>query len=314
MTDTRDGFRRLAPVAPSRGYVAAWIVLGTVAIGYVGLVAGPLAPLTAPWQVAGAPDSTSDSVPAAIPPVAAVAEPAPAVVPPVARQGVEPVPAPVKVAVVPTILNGTTVDAPLAAPTTSAPALPLPPKPPAAAPAPNTAVPDSLAKVQEFLGAASPVADAAGTRPVMTTGSLPALQPPPAPKPLPKVTVLAPRTTVVVPPAAAADQAAVLAVAAPVLAPVRPAVVRPAPAPVGVLLGGDASLDEVRARWVVTSAKNATLATLEPRVVATDALGSQSYRLVAGPVATKADAAKVCAELKAAGVACRVGGFAGQPF
>lgn len=86
------------------------------------------------------------------------------------------------------------------------------------------------------------------------------------------------------------------------------------PGPVALHIGGETSLDEARAMWVISSAKAAALAGLEPRVVSTDALGSRSYRLVAGPIATRAEAAKACAELKAAGIGCRIGGLAGQPF
>lgn len=294
MTDTIESGGR-TPVTPSKTYVAAWTVLGSLAAGYVAIAAGHFpgisgsAMTTVAGQEAGERSAIASGPPVAGPTSVAAAGASSPVVQPIAITvpAREPVAVAVTGSVAPTLLNGTTTDAPAPAKTRTVAVQPPP---------------DPLAKVQEFLASAPTQAESASA-PVTTTGSLPGLRPAPAPapaaKPLPKVTNLAPRLS--------AEPTAAPVTGRTIVAPSRAG-------PVGIVLGGNTSLDEVRARWAVTSARNATLSTLEPRVIATDALGSQSFSLVAGPIATKADAAKVCAELKAEGVACRVGGYTGQPF
>ena len=55
------------------------------------------------------------------------------------------------------------------------------------------------------------------------------------------------------------------------------------------------------------------LATLKPRIVAPRSEGG-IYRLLAGPVPTKAEADRICAELGAGPKACFVTAYAGSPL
>ena len=278
MTHTTEHIRAPLPVAPSTPYVTAWLLIGGIAAGYMAFAAVPLDDAAIARRSAEAASATTM---AATRPVAVVEPMAP----------VEPKPQTIVVTVqaVPPAAEATT-------------------EPAAAAPAAVAIIAPKILNgttTDETVSSQlpGPAGDTPAGRPPVSdlvTGSLP-VPPPAAPaKRLPKVTVLSPR-------APAAGQAPVATQAKVIAVPERAG-------PVGLYLGGDATLDEARANWMVSSSKNAALASLEPRVVATDAYGSQSYRLVAGPVATRAEAQKVCAELKAAGVSCRVGGFAGQPF
>lgn len=131
----------------------------------------------------------------------------------------------------------------------------------------------------------------------------------------------------------AAEPAAprVVAKAQPPARPVRQAVVEPkagepkaiepkapeAKAPertggVGVQLGGGTTLDALRLNWSLMSEQNEDLRRLEPRYTTSDAQGTLPYRLQAGPLPTREDAVKVCAELISRGMPCRVGSFGGS--
>ncbi len=114
-------------------------------------------------------------------------------------------------------------------------------------------------------------------------------------------------------PPAAPQQAAMIG--APATKPVAPA----APAetlgpPVGVLIASGPSVDAVRLSWQLLVERNrSALKSLEPRF--TESGGEQSvYRLIAGPIANREDAARVCEKLKAKQVRCSVTTFGGQPL
>jgi len=78
-----------------------------------------------------------------------------------------------------------------------------------------------------------------------------------------------------------------------------------------VELASGPSLDALRLNWSLLAERHASsLRNLEARY--TNAGEGQPYQLVAGPIATPEEAARVCAELKAKRVACRVTGFAGN--
>lgn len=81
--------------------------------------------------------------------------------------------------------------------------------------------------------------------------------------------------------------------------------------PVALELASGPSLDALRLNWSLLSEKHgASLKNLEARY--TNAGEGQPYQLVAGPLATPEEASKVCAQLKAKKVACRVTGFGGN--
>lgn len=92
-----------------------------------------------------------------------------------------------------------------------------------------------------------------------------------------------------------------------------PAVVKPAAKPVGLRLGAGASVDSLRLNWSLLADRHAeALSKLEPRVIADAIGGVATYDLVAGPVKSKADAAKICKELIADDIPCKVGDFKGD--
>lgn len=83
-----------------------------------------------------------------------------------------------------------------------------------------------------------------------------------------------------------------------------------ADAPKGVIVASGPSVDALRLSWSLLSDRHkATFGKMEPRVVTTD---GSTYQLVAGPLPTEAEAAKVCTGLKARGIACRPSEFRGD--
>lgn len=93
------------------------------------------------------------------------------------------------------------------------------------------------------------------------------------------------------------------------------AVVTPAErADFAVQLAAGPSLQLLRQSWNKLVARHGnSLASLKPRVVAPRSEGG-IYRLLAGPVPTKADADKVCATLGVGAKACFATEYAGQPL
>jgi SPOR domain len=86
----------------------------------------------------------------------------------------------------------------------------------------------------------------------------------------------------------------------------------PTPAgPSGLEIASGPSLDALRLNWSLLSDRHAPeLRNLEARYL--NAGEGQPYRLVAGPVTTPDEAKRVCAQLQAKRVACRVTGFGGN--
>jgi len=83
--------------------------------------------------------------------------------------------------------------------------------------------------------------------------------------------------------------------------------------PVGIQLGGAPSLDSLRLNWSILSDRHAdALGNLQPRYVTSDALGSTSFNLVAGPMPNRAEAIRVCAKLRNQGVTCRLTAYQGS--
>ncbi len=92
-----------------------------------------------------------------------------------------------------------------------------------------------------------------------------------------------------------------------------PAVVKPAPQPMGIKISSGASADSLRLSWSLLAEKHGdTLKGLEARYVTGGDALNPNYDLVAGPLKSKAEAAKVCKSLTAKGVPCTVGAFNGE--
>jgi hypothetical protein len=92
-----------------------------------------------------------------------------------------------------------------------------------------------------------------------------------------------------------------------------PAIVTPAPPPVAIHLGSGSSLDALQLNWsLLTEQHLSVLQNLEPRYQTVGAGDALTYRLLAGPIATVAEAKRVCALLRAKNVACGVGPFGGD--
>lgn len=80
-------------------------------------------------------------------------------------------------------------------------------------------------------------------------------------------------------------------------------------------LGGEMSIDGLRARWAnIKGNHGADLEGMRPLVSVREGTkpGTVELRLIAGPVSNAGDAAKVCASLQTKGVACRTTEFDGQ--
>lgn len=89
--------------------------------------------------------------------------------------------------------------------------------------------------------------------------------------------------------------------------PFGPAVVKPAPKPVGIQLGSGESIDGLRLNWSLLSDRHeAALKNLQPRYVTGVNADGITYDLVAGPVKSAADAKKLCKDLAAKAVPCKV--------
>lgn len=83
----------------------------------------------------------------------------------------------------------------------------------------------------------------------------------------------------------------------------------------GIDLGGETSLDGLRARWAnIKGNHGATLEGLRPlvRVREGSRPGTVELHLVAGPVANAGTAARVCAKLQSTGIACQASEYDGQ--
>lgn len=94
-----------------------------------------------------------------------------------------------------------------------------------------------------------------------------------------------------------------------------PAVVKPAaPAKkVGIKLSSGASLDSLRLSWALLSELHGEkLRDLAPRYTTTGSAANPEYDLVAGPIKSEADAAKICKSFTSEGVPCAIGTYGGN--
>lgn len=90
-----------------------------------------------------------------------------------------------------------------------------------------------------------------------------------------------------------------------------PAVVTPAPKPIGIQIASGSSVEALRLSWSLLSDHHAdSLKNLQPRVIG-GAEGT-GYDLVAGPLKSQAEAKKVCKALQSKNITCRIGSFEGD--
>ena len=83
--------------------------------------------------------------------------------------------------------------------------------------------------------------------------------------------------------------------------------------PVGIYIGSGPSVDSLRLSWSLLSDRNPeSLRNLEPRYTTGIDSNGLNFGLVAGPVQSAADAQKLCKDLAAKAVTCRVGEFTGE--
>jgi hypothetical protein len=95
---------------------------------------------------------------------------------------------------------------------------------------------------------------------------------------------------------------------APVVTPSRPPVY-------GVQLATGASLDLIRQSWSMLRDRHAAeLSALQPHVVSPRSPGSGIYRLLVGPLPTRAEADRVCAALAVGRQGCFATAFVGSPL
>jgi hypothetical protein len=91
-----------------------------------------------------------------------------------------------------------------------------------------------------------------------------------------------------------------------------PAIVKPAPAAVGIEIGSASSVGGLRLSWSQIAAHNAELQNLQARYAETDDPANPGYNLIAGPLKSRAEAKRICQDLIARYQTCRVGEFKGE--
>ncbi|WP_045836292.1 hypothetical protein [Hyphomicrobium sp. 99] len=91
-----------------------------------------------------------------------------------------------------------------------------------------------------------------------------------------------------------------------------PAVVKPAPKPIGIQIATDASVDGLRITWSALAQTHPDqLGTLTAHYADLGTAANPNFGLIAGPIKSKADAKKICKELTAQSVSCKISDFKG---
>ena len=91
-----------------------------------------------------------------------------------------------------------------------------------------------------------------------------------------------------------------------------PAVVKAEPKPVGIQLATDRSVDALRITWsALAQLHGDTLGTLTAQYADLGTAANPNYGLIAGPIKSKAEAKKICKELAAQSVSCKISDFKG---
>jgi hypothetical protein len=92
-----------------------------------------------------------------------------------------------------------------------------------------------------------------------------------------------------------------------------PAVVKPEKRPLGLQLASDATIEGLRQSWSqLTHEHHDKLRRLKARYTINANPDNPSFNLVAGPVRSKAEAIRLCKDLRAQSVSCSVGDFTGN--
>ena len=93
---------------------------------------------------------------------------------------------------------------------------------------------------------------------------------------------------------------------------VRPAA-KPAAKPIGVQISSGSSIDSLKLSWSLLADRHAdALKNLQARYVETGDPAAPNFDLIAGPIKSKSEAARVCKALAAKNIPCKVGDFAGE--
>lgn len=168
---------------------------------------------------------------------------------------------------------------------------------------PEAAAPPALAAA----AVAAPVADAAPSTPPAKPASAPA-------KPAAKPAKSAEMKVINAPIGEVADTLETGSVdAAKPAVTFGPAIVTSAPKPAGVVIGSAPSLDSLRLSWSLLSDRHSgALGNLQPRYTTGIDEAGLKYDLIAGPVASPDEAAKLCKDLNAKAIACRVSDYVGD--
>ena len=192
-------------------------------------------------------------------------------------------------------------------------AAPHPEPSPAAFSEQDETAPERLAFAEPAI---APLAPPAAEAPVNTRpppAARPAASAPPPPVAFEFPTATGPKIVIVNGAAASAMTTSSLPAPPPPPIAFGPATVTPAPTPVAVHLGSGSSLDALQLNWSLLSEQHhSVLQNLEPRYDTVGAGDALRYQLIAGPIATAAEAKRVCALLRAKKVACGVGPFVGE--
>jgi hypothetical protein len=169
-----------------------------------------------------------------------------------------------------------------------------------------------LALAEQSIGIPPPAADAPVT-PETPSAALPTVSAAPPPVAFEFPTATGPKIVIVNGAPASAITTSSLPAPPPPPIAFGPATVTPAPPPVGIHLGSGSSLDALQLNWSLLSEQHhSVLQNLEPRYDTTGIGDVLRYQLIAGPIASVAEAKRVCAFLRAKKVACGVGPFVGE--
>jgi hypothetical protein len=92
-----------------------------------------------------------------------------------------------------------------------------------------------------------------------------------------------------------------------------PAIVKPAPRPIGIQIATDPSIDGLRITWGALSQIHAdTLGHLKARYADLGTATHPNFGLIAGPVKSKTAARKLCKELAAQSISCKISEYKGE--
>jgi hypothetical protein len=91
-----------------------------------------------------------------------------------------------------------------------------------------------------------------------------------------------------------------------------PAIVKPAGKPIGIQIGSGPSIDGLRSSWSQLADRSDKLKKLKARYTDSGDAVNPNFNLIAGPLKSRAEAARICKELAVQQVSCKVGEFKGE--